>query len=124
MVERRNNKREEPPAEMLITNFFLIEEGLEPEEDEETPVGENELVYRAVRNTINEIWEKYADKPPEPELLGTEGIKAFLREFMKDEKVKDKDLKHIIRNMNTDENGMIDKFEMSSFVLNLTGFGA
>ena len=76
--------------------------------------------YR-VRNTVNNIWEKYSGKPGTG-LLGSHDIKAFLKEFLKDQPFNDTDLDFIILNMNTDENGKIDKYEMNCFILKISGY--
>ena len=55
-------------------------------------------------------------------LLNPNEIKSFLKDFLKDHQISETDLDFIVSNMNTDKNGRIDKYEMTAFVLTLTGY--
>ena len=55
------------------------------DETDESNLSESELIYRAVRNTINNIWGKYSDDETDSALLNTHEIKAFLMDFLRDQ---------------------------------------
>ena len=65
----------------------------------------SELIYRAVRNTVNHIWKKYSTTESRSELLTTEEIKNFLKDFLKGQQYDEGDLDYVLLNMNTDKNG-------------------
>ena len=121
-----NRKELKNNDEKLLIGFdnrmvFLVDYPTK-EEGEESPVTEAELIYRAVRNTVNNIWEKYSNEETDSGLLNPNEIKSFLKDFLKDHQISETDLDFIVSNMNTDKNGRIDKYEMTAFVLTLTGY--
>ena len=93
--------------EKLLLGLDFLVDGveIEVEDEDRCKLSDSELVYRAVRNTVNQIWIKYSFMGSESGLLTTEEIKNFLKDFLKGQQYDETDLDFVILNMNTDKEG-------------------
>ena len=85
MNSQKNYKEERLSRGTENQKVFLSDNSKQKDSEETQLCDSEELVYRAIMNTVNRIWDKYADYESNyPGLLGTEQIKGFLKEFLKD----------------------------------------
>ena len=120
-MDTRESATAKQPLRRTKAASSLLED-ISSDEEPNSPKNESELIYRAVMNTVNKIWEEHGHKENNTDLLNKVEIKSFLKDFLSDQEIEESDLDLIILNMNTDRNGQIDKYEMTSFLLMLTGY--
>ena len=76
-----------------------------------------------VRNNVNDIWSKYAQDKDDIYLSG-EQIRIFLADFWASHNIDKAGIDIVFENMDSDGNGMIDKYEMAVFFLKIASYEA
>ena len=90
---------------MLLGLDFLVDDDIQSQETE-CALTESELIYRAVRNTVNQIWKKYSSSGEQIRTLNSTEIKGFLRDFLADMRYSEADLDLVLHQINLDQEGI------------------
>ena len=77
------------------------------------------MVYLAIGNQVERIWSDYSFIGQRAELLTANEIRAFLREFLKEQNFREADLDIVLSNMNLRDNGTIDRYNLIVFLLKI-----
>ena len=84
---------------------------------EDPQASESQMIYQAIGNQVERIWSDYSFIGPRAKLLTATEIRAFLRNFLKDQNFNETDLDIVLQNMNLSDGGTIDRYEMAVFLL-------